>query len=653
MSPRFPHLAAPLRLGPIEIRNRMIMGPHQAQMGLSDGLPEQRYGEYLLARARGGAGLLIVEGGVVSPNSLREPTVLRAYLPEVVERWKPIVAAVKAQGVPIFGQLFHSGRQAKGYNNLDTPLWAPSAIACPGFREIPKEMELEDIDAVVEAYALGARHLDSSGFDGIEIQACHGYLLNEFLSPHTNKRTDEYGGSLENRMRILLRVLNRVRDVVGRTKVVGVRLGSTEVLKTGLDLEDGWLISQTLEQSQLIDYLSMSQGVRESQEFIRGPMFMKVAYAAEWTAAIKRELKLPVFVVGRMNDPAIAEKCVANGQADAVVLVRELIADPDYPRKTLEGRVDEIRRCCAISECLHNTAAGRPLTCAYNAEVGREGLDRLRRAVTPKRVVVVGAGPAGLEAARVGAARGHSVLLLERDQSVGGALRLAIRTPERGELQGILDYYTIQLEKLGVEIRLGCEATADGVLAEKPDVVLVATGAAPLLPPSELLPAIELEPGSNIISYEDVFSTAWKGTEHVVLVDGEYDAVAMGLADYLAERSVRVTFVTQAEQPGIRLDASTHKMWYRRLATRGVTLAPFRALAGAGPTGARLRHVHSGAMESVACEAIVCVLSRKARTGLYTALKARGADVRRIGDCLAPRTLVYAVHDGFETAAAL
>ena len=649
----YPHLSKPLQLRNVTLRNRIFMGPHQSQLGFSDGLPQQNLADYLVARAAGGAAMLIVEAGVTRANSLRERTVLRAYVPEASERWKPIVAAVHAQGARIVGQFIHSGRQASGYSNPDEPLWAPSPIACPVFREFPKEMELEDIEACLDSYVVCTRNMRLGELDGVEVQCCHGYLLNEFLSPYTNKRTDEYGGSLENRMRLLMQTLERCRSELGADRILGVRLESTELVPGGLDLDETSIVAKAIEKTGWVDYLSISQGVRESVEMIRAPMFVPAGYAADWTAVIKRAVSLPVFATARMPHPDVAEGVLALGKADGVVLARELIADPEYPNKALEGRAEEIRRCVAALDCVFNVGSARPLKCIYNAEIGKEGEKRLTASPKRRKVVVVGGGPAGLETARVASARGHQVVLFEAGDAIGGELRWAAQAPGRGELGNMLQYYEVQLKKLKVDVRLNARASLQSVLAEKADAVVIATGAIPLLPPSPLLPALKLEPGATIISYLEALERPWREGEHVVLFDGEFHGLAMSVAEVLAGKNVKVSFLTEIEKPGIRLDAATQKMWFRRLGKLGVTLAPFRRLIGASAEGAQIKHLHSDAVEWLKCDAIVYAYARRANDSLYKELKQAKVNVRAAGDCLAPRSAMFAVNDGFEAASAI
>jgi len=649
----YPHLSSPLRIGSRTLPNRIVMGPHQTQLGLADGLPGEALGGYLLARARGGAAMLVVEGGVTTPNSLRKNNVLQAYRAECVERWSPIVAAVRAVGTPMIAQLLHSGRQATGYSNLDRPLWAPSPIACPFFNEMPKEMEADDLRAVVEDFGSCAARMRDAGFDGVEIHACHGYLLNEFLSPYTNKRTDAYGGALENRMRLLLEVVHRVRAELGADRVVGVRLESRELVPNGLDLDETVPIAVALEATGEVDYLSISQGVRETAEYIRAPMFMEPAYAAAFTAQIKRAVTIPVLAVGRMAGPEIAERVLEQGQADGIVMTRELIADPDYPRKALEGRAEEIRRCVATNDCVYSVANGYSLRCVYNAEIGREHLERLRPKARGRRVLVVGAGPAGLEAARVAAIRGHEVELADRATHLGGALRLASQTPGRQELVGVVSYYETALARLNVTVHLGADMEVADVLAKAPDVVIVATGSAPVLPPSPLVPDIAVAPGARLISYVEAMGASWDAGQRVVLIDGDLGALGLSIADWLAERKVTVTLVTRGAAPGVFLDGPTLKMWLKRLCTRGVTLHPFRSLKEVTPVDAVLSYGHTGDIERVACDAVVYAQARRADDALYHAVReAASRDGRtrvlRAGDCVAPRSAMFAVHDGFE-----
>jgi 2,4-dienoyl-CoA reductase-like NADH-dependent reductase (Old Yellow Enzyme family)/thioredoxin reductase len=651
----YPHLAAPLRVGSLTLKNRIAFGPHQSQFGESDGLPPDRLRPYLVARARGGPGLMIVEGGVVMANSLRQPTVLRAYPAEVVDRWRPIVREMHAEGVAVVAQLLHSGRQANTLANLDAPIWAPSPIRC--FHETPKEMEQEDIEQVIEAFERCARSMGEAGFDGVELSAVHGYLINSFLSPHTNKRQDAYGGSLENRARLLYEIVARVRAALGVGRVLGVRLESRELVPGGFDLEESTEIARGLERSGAVDYISVSQGVWESAEYIRAPMFMPPAYAADWTAAIKRAVRLPVLVVGRMPHPSIPEEILAAGKADAVVVTRELIADPDYPRKALEGREDEIRRCVACNECTYHVSMGHALACIYNPEIGREGTP-LVRAEQPHRVVVVGGGPAGLEAARVAALRGHQVTVFERDAELGGALRAAASVSARAELGHVISFYERVLPRLGVEVRRSTPATRETV--EAAEIIVIATGASPVLPPSPLLPPVRLEPGAEMLTYLDAFARRWMEGEHALVVDGDHHALGLTVAESLVEKGVRVSYTTARENAAGFLDTPTRKIWLHKLCARGMELHTSTIVIRIGPKSAHVRRLYSGREETLPFDHIVYCVTRRAEAQLYFEFKetcrqdtGRVRRLFRVGDCVAPRTALFAVREAFNVAASL
>lgn len=644
------HLKKPFRIRNIELKNRFVLGPHQGQFGFSDGLPPEKLRDYLVARAKGGVGLIIVEGGIIMPNSLREPTVLRAYIPEMVPAWTQIVRDLHQHGVKVFSQILHSGRQASSFSNPDMPLWAPSPLPCPLFREIPKEMEIEDIKTLINAYRDCAKNVLACGFDGVEIHACHGYLVHEFLSPDTNRRMDQYGGTLENRMRLLLEIVNSVHAEVGGKIAIGVRLSSQDMVPGGLSLDESPLIAKALEGTGKIDYISVSQGVAQTNEFVRAPMFIPEGYAIEGTSQIKSAVSLPVLAVGRMPNPDTAEKCVRENKADAVVLVRELIADPEYPAKAMAGLEAEIRRCVATLDCVQSVGAGKPVSCLYNAELGREGQNRLKRVEKEKRVLIIGAGPAGLEVARVSALKGHQVTVIERGSEIGGMLHLAAQVESRKELQNVMSFYESQISKLGIQLKLNTFATAENVIKENADVVIVATGAMPLMPPSPLLSKFDIEVGAKMYSYLDVFKMKWSANQKVVLYDGEFDALAMGTADRLVEAGVKVVLVTPSEKPAQKLSSSVQRMWLRSLCSKGMDLVAFRSFIGANAKEAIFKNVHSGQIERIPCEAIVFAQLRKANNDLYLELKERGLNVKAAGDCVAPRSARFAVHDGFEVA---
>ncbi|MGH7787456.1 MAG: NAD(P)-binding protein, partial [Candidatus Binatia bacterium] len=458
----YEHLFRPLRIGPVTARNRIVFGAHftmfsePAAVYGEPGFYGARLGRYLADRARGGAGLIIAGQAQVHPTTAYQmPNNAAAWLPEAVPHFRALTDAVHAHGVPVFLQLAHNGGVNMGpWSKL--PAWSASEVA--NSLEPPKPLEAAEIAEVIAAFAGSAAHAAAGGFDGIELHAAHGYLLHEFLSPRSNRRGDAYGGSLENRMRLTVEVLEAVRAAVGPARAVGVRLvGDEELGDGGLGPADAAAIAARLEARGLVDFLDVSVGV-SGLGMVR-PLYVPHAFATYAARAVKAAVAhTPVFTVHRIVAPDEAEAIVAAGDADAVTVVRALIADPEWAAKAQAGTAATIRRCTGCNQgCYGNLTQGLPITCVTNPAVGRDGalgLGTLAAAARRKRVVVVGGGPAGLEAAWVAAARGHAVILLERAARLGGKIQLARRLPGREEIGDFADWRAGECARRGVDVRL-------------------------------------------------------------------------------------------------------------------------------------------------------------------------------------------------------
>ncbi|HEX5616575.1 MAG TPA: NAD(P)-binding protein, partial [Acidimicrobiia bacterium] len=486
---RYPLLFTPMRIGPVESRNRIVMGAHftmysepNATYG-EPGFYGERYGRYLAEAAAGGTGVIVAGQAQVHPTTAYQMhNNAAAWDPASVAHFRRVTEPVHAHGALAFLQLAHNGGVNHGtWSRL--PVWAASDVA--NHMEAPTPIEPHQMREVVEHFARSARHAADGGFDGIEVHAAHGYLLHEFFSPKHNRRRDEYGGSLDNRMRFAREVLAAVRDAVGPEVAVGVRLVADEETRdgSGLGPDDCAEIACRLAADGLVDYVNASVGT-SGVGMVR-PMHVPHLVGVPATAVMARAMRaraphVPVLAVHRILTPDEAEGILANGDADGVTLARALIADPEWAAKARDDRADEIRRCTGCNQgCYGNLTQGYPITCVTNPGVGREsalGRGTLTRAPAPRRVVVVGGGPAGLEAAWVAAARGHSVVLLERSHELGGRIRLAQRLPGRAELTDFADWRIGECARRGVEVHLRTDATVESILAFAPDAVLVATG---------------------------------------------------------------------------------------------------------------------------------------------------------------------------------
>src|SRR6266536_3831446 len=539
----YPHLFSTLRIGGVTVRNRIMQTAH-VKLFARDAVDSQRNVAYQAARAKGGAGLLITGNRVVHPTSTTGfPRVAWASLREALEADRRLTAAVHEHGAVIFAQLNHFGLNASSDSADDLRvLWGPSAVKSPAYGETPKAMEPEDIREVFEWWGRSAELSREGGFDGTEVHISHSYLLHQFLSPLYNKRTDEYGGSFENRLRFAREVIAAVRGRVGADWVVGVRISLSDFIPGGLDIEDAVRVARELEAEGQIDYVNVTAAGYHNIFLAIQPSDEPDGYLVELTAQVKAAVaELPVFTVGGNKDPALAEEIVASGKADMVAMTRAQIADPEFANKVQDGREDEIVHCIRGNQgCIGRVFKGLPISCTVNPAAGREGrLRPLVPAEEPARWVVAGGGPAGMKAAVTLARRGHSVTLLERDSVVGGQVNLILRTPGRDEFGWITRDLEVHLRKAEVDVRLGTEATADLVRGLEPDGVVVATGSVPSRTGfSSVNPLVEQLPGSDqdhVLTGWDVLLGARPIGDRVVVLDDDGSRQVAGVVEVLLD----------------------------------------------------------------------------------------------------------------------
>jgi 2,4-dienoyl-CoA reductase-like NADH-dependent reductase (Old Yellow Enzyme family) len=661
----FPHLFTPLRLGPVESRNRIVVGSHFTQFTepTTPGEPGHygaRYARYLGEFARGGAGVVIGGQAAVHPTTAYQmPNNASAWDPDAIPGLTRVADAVHAHGALAFLQLAHNGGVNGGaWSKL--PAWAPSLVA--NYMEPPKPIEHHEIASVVDGFARSAGNCAAAGLDGVEIHAAHGYLIHEFLSPHSNLRSDEYGGDLAGRMRFCVEVLEAVRAAVGPTVAVGVRLVGDEEIRdgTGLGPEDAGEIAARLEALGLVDFVNVSVGT-SGMGMVR-PLYTPHGLGVAATRTVRAALSgTPVFAVHRVLTPAEAEEIVADGAADAVTLVRALIADPDWPEKARRGRVDEIRLCTGCNQgCYGNLTAGLPITCVTNPAIGRESslAGPLPPAEVSKRVVVIGGGPGGLEAAWVAAARGHDVILLERSRELGGKVRLAAALPGRQELADFADWRVAECERQGVDIRLGHEATMDSVLALEPDAVIVATGGRATTVTSSKWHPFPIT-GSDqpwVYDHESALEIGLSDPTalgpRVVILDAVGDIAAIGIGHLLAAAALQVTTVTPLPSP-ILIDNETNSRALPRAARAGMAWRPNTALVGIGDHEVTVADALTYQLETIGADSVVIRTHGEPVDDLYFALRDRVPEVARVGDAVAVRWADRAIFDGHLAARAL
>ena len=644
----FPHLFTPFRVGGLDLRNRLVALPTGTSQ-VVHGIPTLGDVEHVERLAAGGVGLVIAGATVVHPTSaLRSAKLVEAYREDVVPAMRAKADAAHRHGAALVGQLVHLGREFIGGESDRAPV-APSAVRTVRDAYPPHALEVAEIDDVVAGWAVSTRHLADAGLDGVEVHAAHGYLVAQFLSPLTNHRSDAFGGPFANRVRFLDLVLDAMRSQSPAGFVLGVRLSGEEEVPGGMDLDDCVRIAEHLAARGDVDYLSITHGTRGTyvKDFSHPD-----AVAVPSAARVRAASGLPTLVGQRIRDAATAEAVLRTGQADLVGMARALIADPDLPVKSREGRLDEVRSCIGVNQDCR--AFDPHLHCAVNAEIGRgrhPGL--LRRVDRSRAVYVVGGGPAGLETARVSAERGHRVTVFEGATELGGAVRVAASSPHRAGLMDLVDHLSREVRRLRVDVHLGAEIGADdlGELLGRADHVVLATGSRPAPVPDWLAP-------HAVATVDDVLLGRLPGASPGVAVvsdasDGFWPAYSA--AEALALSGWEVHLVTALTALAPRVPAESAGPLLRRLGAAGVRMHVATQLGPAGAGGGlELRPVFGDDPRAVSPDLVVWHQDRLVTavpTGAVPAADA--ARLTAIGDCVSPRRISHAIAEGYRTGATL
>ncbi len=640
MSTPFPHLFQPVQLGPKQARNRVMRLATTSGMGEHSQVSDRMVAFYRRVAA-GGVGTIVSEAVPVHASSLRSDTGIALFRPETVPGMRRLADAVHEQGALLVAQLNHGGRQHHA-QRVPNVLWGVSAIACPHSGGVPHEMTEKEIGSLIEGFVRSAVHAREGGLDGVEIHGAQGHLVQQFVSPFSNQRTDDFGGSFEKRLHFPREVIRRIREAVGKDCIVGYRMGVDEFTPGGITLEDSQAFARVLVADGLVDYLSLSQSNFNSIEMHLPDRHFPLGTFVDLHAQVKAEAgTLPTVTCTRIQTPEQAEEILRLGKADLIGLCRALIVDPDWPAKALAGHPEDIRLCIACNECWGGGMRGGSLTCCCNPEAGRElDFGPLAASAAPRRVVVAGGGPAGLEAARVAAQRGHQVTLFEGRAALGGKIRGAAFVPGHEEMGHVLQFLVPQVEKLGVTVRTQTEATAQTIAAERPDAVIVATGATPVAPAL---------PGDGSVPV--VASTnALPGLpgERVVVMDEEGSYRTSSFIELLAQQGKQVTLVTRFFEALRELPPVSRIATLRALDQLGVQLRPNMFVDRTEGGGVVLKNHYSGREESIpAVSAVLWIGPQRANDALVEELRAFGIEaVQLIGDAFAPRRLSNAIQEG-------
>jgi 2,4-dienoyl-CoA reductase-like NADH-dependent reductase (Old Yellow Enzyme family) len=665
----YPRLFSPLTIGHVTLRNRIAMMPHAVAFGAGYGSAIDRAAAYHIERAKGGAALIIMSNFLM-PKSWKtlgtwggtlEITPLGGLdLANETSLQKPyahMIAEITAHGAHFIAQLNASGRQLRspGTMQFGLPLFAPSPLACPRTGEIPKEMDHADIEEYVATMVDAALNMQQVGASGVELFAAQGYLLHEFLSPATNKRTDEYGGSLDNRMRFLTDTLAAVRKAVGDDFLIGVRMNSVDDVPGGLTIDDAIEMARRL-QAGGANYVNVSGLTSLHYPGWISDITAPTAQFAPNARQIRNAAEgMPVCVSSRIATPEDAEAVLEAGQADFVGMARALISDPEWPLKAQRGDRAGIRLCTYSNQsCIVGLDRGRGVGCIHNTAVGREaqlGSDTMRPAHRPAVVAVIGGGPAGMAATRVAAERGHDVTLFEASGALGGQNLMTATIASRRGYAEIHRWQAEMLDRVGVKIRMKTRADVDGLVGEGFEVVVVATGSVPradgytsLRPGADGIPGVD---DARVATVWDVFRQPERFAGEVIVIEDDPHMSGTAAAEALAAIGCRVTILTPHMYAGADLPVHHAPQLYRKLARMGVMVRPATFAIGITPDsilcegrfdGRAARIEHTGP--------IVLAMGNTSENALAGPLRASGLEVHVVGDALAPRQVDHAIVDG-------
>jgi 2,4-dienoyl-CoA reductase-like NADH-dependent reductase (Old Yellow Enzyme family)/thioredoxin reductase len=589
-------------------------------------------------RARGGVGLIVTGGtGVHETSRFPARILLEAWDEGGIEAMTRRCEAVHRHGARIFVQLVHLGRESPGGQTDVVPM-GPSPIPQPRDPSPPHEMTTGEIRTVVEAFGRSAANMKAAGYDGVEIHAAHGYLVAQFLSQASNRRTDAYrGDTIEGRMRLLLEVVEQIRSRCGDDFPIGARLSADEGMPDGLTVDDTLEIVDALQEAAPVDYLSITHGMRGS--YVKDSTYDE-GFALPLAEPVKQIVDVPVVVAGRFRHPGLAEQALAAGRVDFVAFGRALLVDPEWPAKVREGREAEIRPCLGFVQDCRRTEAH--VACAVNARLGRElEWGPTVRTSEAHRVVVAGGGPGGLEAARVAAEAGHRVVLYEQADVLGGQLRIAAAGPTREELLEFVYYSERELQRLEVELRRGTAATREAVLADDPDLVVLAMGASPLPP------EFSSDGNARIVTVWDLLGGEVRDipSRAAVVDDGGGFWHAVSAAEYLAERGAQVELITPARAVALAIPHESVANVHRRLRDNGVRFHPFATVTAVSGSTLALADSVNGEPSETEADLVVVRTRLRVNDELARELDGAGPALALIGDCASPRRLTHAVLD--------
>jgi 2,4-dienoyl-CoA reductase-like NADH-dependent reductase (Old Yellow Enzyme family)/thioredoxin reductase len=644
----FKYLFSPLRIKNILIKNRIVMPAMNTNFADRQGYVTQKIINYYKERAKGGVGLIIISSAYVDINAKKRCGGLAIYDDAFIPRLALLARSLKECGAAVFQQLNHNGRLLASSDLLKTNVEekhvvAPSPIPHPLTGTYPRELTLQDIKELIDKFAQAAWRAKTAGFDGVEIHGAHGYLVGQFFSPYTNKRSDVYGGNLERRMKFPLDLVREVKRATGGDFAIGYRMSATEFVEGGVSVEDAKILARELEKTG-VDLIHVTGGINETPESMLStipPMTMPQDILYPLAAHIKEVVSVPVIAVGRINSPEMAEEILQSGGADLVATGRALICDPMWPQKAMHGRVHEIRKCVACNQgCIEKITQEQEQTCLLNPEVGREGLGDLIPSERKKKVVIIGGGLGGLEAAIISSLKGHDVELFEEEPEMGGQCLLAAKPPRKEIFYSALYYLTNEINRLGVSLHLNEKATVEKVQRCYPDTIIVATGGFPLFPK---IPGID---NSNVVSAWDVLKK--EEAKGKILVVGA-GLVGVEVALFLSEKGINVTLIEKLDKIAYDAGPLMQARYRSELDKTDINVKCQTELVKIDDEGAFV--LDETGEYKLKADTIVLALGIQSDNSFYKQLlKYKCAEVHAIGDCLKPRRMIDAIHEAYKVS---
>ncbi|WP_300239740.1 FAD-dependent oxidoreductase [Pseudomonas sp.] len=650
MTSAFPHLFAPLQIRGKRLKNRIMSSGHDTSMP-TDNLVNEQLIAYHRARAEGGVGLIVLQVAGVHDSARYTSHVLMATDDACIDGYRRLAETCHAHGTVVLSQIFHPGREImESADGLLAVAYAPSAVPNERFRVMPRALDQDMIDEIIQGYADAARRLHQAGLDGVELVASHGYLPAQFINPRVNRRTDGYNGELEQRLRFIREILGAMRASTDAEFIIGLRISADERDPEGLT-EDESLAAVQLLQGQL-DYVHIVAGTSASlggAVHIVPPMAVEAAYLAREAGTFKAGLSIPLFVTGRINQPQEAEAIIAKGQADVCGMTRALICDPQMPNKSDSGRAEDVRACIACNQaCIGHFHKGLPISCIQHPETGRELLyGQPKPSARGKRILVVGGGPAGMKAAAVAAQRGHRVTLYEASAQLGGQIQLAQLLPRRSEFGGASTNLQREMQLAGVEVVRNTRVDRTLIERENPDHVIIATGAQPYWPNFERGGDLQVVDAWQVLRDEVQLGRS------VVVADWRCDWIGPGIAERLVRAGHQVQLAVNGTHCGESLPLYVRDQMAGELHKLAIPIIPYARLYGCDDSTVYLQHTASGEpmlLENV--DSLVLCQGHQSVDDLGQQLKGL-VPFQRIGDCLAPRTVEEAIHEGLKVAWAL